>query len=248
MEEVALFVDFENIRYGVRNIYHRELRVDLLMEKARSYGLVRVAKAYGDFVKEHPRFLRELYNVGIEAVNLPKRSVGPREWKNSVDIYLVMDMVECLLEKDNIGTYLLMAGDRDFIRITTLARNRFNKKVIISAVPPISLDLSAVATDCDPFVPPPLDDELRMDELIRKTELLEKIRPFVSRKYLSDTAAADPKFEFMSAQESWAFVSQAIASGMFESYLYAGKYKALKLNRSEPRVARVLHLPQEEGA
>jgi hypothetical protein len=73
MEEVGLFVDFENIRYGVRNIYHRELRADLLMEKAKSYGLVMVAKAYGDFAKEHPKFLRELYNVGIEAVNLPKR-------------------------------------------------------------------------------------------------------------------------------------------------------------------------------
>jgi hypothetical protein len=55
-----------------------------------------------------------------------------------------------------------------------------------------------------------------------------------------------PKFEFMSAQESWEFVSQAIDGGLFENYLYAGKYKALKSNRSEPRVAGVLHTT--EGA
>ncbi len=37
------------------------------MEKAKSYGLVRVAKTYGVFIKEHSKFLRELYNVGIDA-------------------------------------------------------------------------------------------------------------------------------------------------------------------------------------
>ncbi len=140
-----------------------------------------------------------------------------------------------------------MAGDRDFIKMTTLARNRFNKRVTISAVPPISLDLSAVATDCDPFLLPPLDDERRRDELIRKTELLDKFRPSISRSYLSDTAAADPEFEFMSPQEGCDFVSAAIAEGIFENYLYSGKYKALKLNRSHPHVVQLLSTSAPEG-
>ena len=243
MDEVGLFVDFENLRYGVRNAYHRELNVNLLMDKAKSYGVVRLAKAYADFASEHPaKFMRQLYTVGIEAVNLPKRQVSPHERKNSADIHIIMDMVESLLGQPGISTYLLMAGDSDYIRIVTLARNRFGRKIVVSGVPgTISQDLIAAAGGgFDPFVPPLLGREERMEKLIKKAEQLEKIRLYITFKYISDALASDAEFEFESSKQSMDFVSQAINEGFFERYLYQEKYKALRLNREAPRVMETL--------
>ncbi len=243
MKEVGLFVDFENVRYGVRNTYHRELNVSLLMEKAKSYGTVRLAKAYADFATEHPaKFMRQLYTTGIEAVNLPKRQVGPHERKNSADIHIIMDMVESLLGQPSIGTYVLMAGDSDYIRIVTLARNRFEKKVIISGVPgTMSQDLIAAAGGkFDPFVPPPLSSEERIEKLIRKVDQLEKMRLYLTFKYISDAAASDAEFEFETNKQSMDFVSQVINEEIFERYTYQKRYKALRLNRVNTKVVDVL--------
>ena len=66
--EVALFIDFENIRYSVLNTYHRELSGTMLMDIGRRYGLVTLARAYADF-EEHPeRVQRDLQISGISAV------------------------------------------------------------------------------------------------------------------------------------------------------------------------------------
>ncbi len=239
MGEVALFVDFENIRYGVNNTYHRELRVDFIMEKAMSYGPVRVAKAYADFTTEHPeKFMRQLYIAGIQAVNLSKRQVSRYERKNSADIHLIMDMVDTLLEQPSIDLYLLAAGDSDYIRIVTLTRNRFKHRVVIAGIPgTVSQDLiDAAGGEFEPLVPPPVDEKKRMEDLIRKINQLEITRPYITFKYISDAAFTDSKFEFVSTKHSADFVSQMVNEKIFESYLHAGKYKALKLNRSHPLV------------
>ena len=76
--EVALFVDFENIRYSVLNTYHRELSGSMLMEIGRRYGLVTLARSYADF-EEHPeRVQRDLQVSGISAVNVASLQVGER--------------------------------------------------------------------------------------------------------------------------------------------------------------------------
>ena len=61
-EQVALFIDFENIRYSVLNTYHRELSGSMLMDVARRYGLVTLARAYADF-SDHPE---RVQRAGLE--------------------------------------------------------------------------------------------------------------------------------------------------------------------------------------
>ena len=60
--EVALFIDFENVRYGLKNNYGREPDPQMLMAKARKYGPVSQAFAYADFT-EHPDFFRRKLEV-----------------------------------------------------------------------------------------------------------------------------------------------------------------------------------------
>ena len=59
-KEVALFVDFENIREGIRTAYGVELNPSLLIDKARKYGLVNIARAYADFDRVPAELKRDI--------------------------------------------------------------------------------------------------------------------------------------------------------------------------------------------
>jgi hypothetical protein len=68
---------------------------------------------------------------------------------------MLMDMIDCLLDRPTVGTLILMTGDSDFIRVVARARHRFGKRVIISGVPgSVSNDLIAAADAADPIVEP----------------------------------------------------------------------------------------------
>ena len=148
--EVALFIDFENVRYGLKNTYGLEPEPQKLMEKARKYGPVALANAYADFT-EHPEFYRRKLEVaGISPRDIPRRSPDVAH-KSSSDMAMLLDIIDCLLDRPTVTTLILMTGDSDFIRAVARARYRFNKKVVVSGVPGcVSNDLIAAADINDP--------------------------------------------------------------------------------------------------
>ncbi len=152
--EVALFIDFENIRYGLKNNYGREPEPQMLMAKARKYGPVAVASAYADFT-EHPEiFRRKLEVAGITPHDVPRRSPDVAH-KSSADMAMLMDIIDCLLDRPTVNILMLMTGDSDFIRVVARARHRFNKKVVIAGIPgSVSNDLVAAADAADPIGEP----------------------------------------------------------------------------------------------
>lgn len=156
--EVALFIDFENIRHGTLHAYGVEPRASLLIETARKYGLVNIARAYADFEEFPPEVLRDLQVSGITAVNVQAHQVGDRR-KSGADMDMLIDIIETMLDRSAIPTLLFMTGDRDFLRVVTMARNRFGKDVVISGVPgTVSYDLiSAAAGNFDPLEIPGLE-------------------------------------------------------------------------------------------
>lgn len=153
--QVALFIDFENIRFGYLNATGREIDPRLLISVAKKYGYVNKAQAYADF-SEHPDFFRTaLEVVGIRPMDVPKG--GSRQNKRSADMAMLMDIFECLVDSPNIGTLVLMTGDSDFIRIVAYARNRFQKQVVIVGVPGTvsnSLVQAADGSELLPIGPP----------------------------------------------------------------------------------------------
>lgn len=203
--EVALFIDFENVRYGLLNAFGQEPDPHRLMEKARAYGRVVVASAYADFT-EHPSYYRRTLEVaGILPRDIPKRRSGGH--KSSADMVMLMDIVDCLLDRPSVETYILMTGDSDFIRVVTRARHRFGKKVVISAVPgTVSSDLVASADTEDPLIiegapiraagastdHPPLPEGTTYEEaqLIRLIDYLEKNRPYLTLNFIHSYAVS----------------------------------------------------------
>ncbi len=206
--EVALFIDFENIRYGLKNNYGREPDPQLLMAKARKYGPVALAVAYADFT-EHPDFFRRKLEVaGITPRDIPRRSPDVAH-KSSSDMAMLMDIIDCLLDRPTVNTLVLMTGDSDFIRVVARARHRFGKRVVIAGVPgSVSNDLIAAADSADPVVeadwervlpmqsppPPSLDSTLTPEtfasdstelseaerHLIKLIDYLDRNRPYLT--------------------------------------------------------------------
>ncbi len=206
--EVALFIDFENIRYGLKNNYAREPDPQLLMAKARKYGPVSQAYAYADFTEHPDYFRRKLEVAGITPRDIPRRSPDVAH-KSSSDMAMLMDIIDCLLDRPLVNTLILMTGDSDFIRVVARARHRFGKKVIIAGVPgSVSNDLIASADAADPVIesdwipvtlsleppaPPPFestwtpvssnsDSELASAEcqMIRLIDRLERTKPYIT--------------------------------------------------------------------
>lgn len=155
-EEVAAFIDFENIRYSTINSYGREPDPVLWRDKALKYGLMSVAKAYADF-DQHPQQVRTRLDVaGFEMHHYPVKrttdSQGREKLASRSDLNLVVDIINTALVRPDIKTFLLFSGDKDFIRLVTTLRNRLGLRVVICGVPgSVSPDLVAAAGEEDPL-------------------------------------------------------------------------------------------------
>ncbi len=154
--EVAVFVDFENIRYSTINSFGREPDPVTWRDKALGYGLMAVARAYADFDQHPPQVRTRLDVAGFEAQHYPaKRTVDQNnreKIESRSDLNYVIDIINTALTRPDIKTFLLFTGDKDFIRIVTTLRNRLGKRVIICGVPgSVSPDLVAAAGEEDPL-------------------------------------------------------------------------------------------------
>jgi uncharacterized LabA/DUF88 family protein len=155
-QELAVFVDFENIRYSTINSFGREPDPLAWRDKALKYGLMSVARAYADFDQHPPQMRTRLDVAGFELHHYPAKrtsdSTGREKIASRSDLNLVIDIINTALVRPDIDTILLFTGDKDFIRLVTTLRNRLGKRVVICGVPgSVSPDLVAAAGEEDPL-------------------------------------------------------------------------------------------------
>jgi NYN domain-containing protein len=72
-DEIALFIDFENIRYSLINVQHREPDPQELIAQARRFGTVMVARAYADWSRQPEFFKGSLTAAMIDRVDCPAK-------------------------------------------------------------------------------------------------------------------------------------------------------------------------------
>src|SRR6266516_5458212 len=72
-EDIALFIDFENIRYSMLNIQRREPDPQELIAVARRYGTVMVARAYADWSRQPEPYKGSLTAAMIDRVDCPAK-------------------------------------------------------------------------------------------------------------------------------------------------------------------------------
>lgn len=183
-EEVAMFIDLENLRYGLLNNYGQEPDFGSLVEKANNYGRPSIMRAYADFT-EHPQEMnRQLQIAGIESINIPvskrytyrKGAEAIERIKNAADMVLALDAVTEAVDADSSGkrkVFLLVTGDRDYVKLVTLLRNRFGQRVVIAGVPGcVAVDLVRAAGESDPIQ---VESPQHVDKQVLKREIVAMV-------------------------------------------------------------------------
>ena len=124
-ERLALYLDFENVAIGARDIgyqFDTAPLLDALAERGRT--VVRRAYADWNLFKE---YRRGLVDSNIELTEIPQRSDSVR--KNAADILMAVDAMELAFTRDFISTFVIVSGDSDFTPLVNRLRE-LNKKVI----------------------------------------------------------------------------------------------------------------------
>jgi hypothetical protein len=142
----AVFIDFENVYYFLKNHYidpqdpHdyalelvRNLR-DSLKTEQRLDSLI--LYAYADFDKLPTGPQGPLYLMGVGT-----RNVLGTDHKNAADMQLCIDALEVLYTRPEIGTFVLVAGDRDYIPVLQHLRRQARQVKVVGFRESVSGDL-----------------------------------------------------------------------------------------------------------
>ncbi|MGI9047955.1 MAG: NYN domain-containing protein [Rubrobacteraceae bacterium] len=135
-EDLAIFIDWENIYISTVTEYHSKPNVSAILEKSREYGRIISATAYadwtdGDFRQAPPT----LYSNGISPRYISARyfpgGKSSKRRTNSIDVMLAVECSDFMHNHPQVGTYVLVTGDGDFIPLVSLLRSQGKNVVVI---------------------------------------------------------------------------------------------------------------------
>jgi len=156
---IAVFVDFENLAIGVRDMKAGRFQIQLVLKRLLEKGRIVYKRAYCDW-SHYKESVQEFHAQGIELLDIPQRKTSG---KNSADIRMVVDALDLCYSKQYIDVFALVSGDSDFSPLVSKLKEN-NKRVIGCGVKSSTSDL--LIANCDEFI--------YYDDLIR---VAKKARP-----------------------------------------------------------------------
>lgn len=186
-EDLAIFIDWENIYISTVTEYKAKPNVSAILEKAREYGRIVSATAYadwteGDFRQAPPT----LYSNGITPKYISARyfpgGKASKRRTNSIDVMLAVECADFLHKHPQVDTYVLVTGDGDFIPLVSLLRSQGKNVVVIGVSEATSYHLIESA-----------------DHFVSYASLLEEERSAKARDTEPKKKAADPYEELVRA-------------------------------------------------
>jgi hypothetical protein len=156
-----------------------------------------------------------------------------------------------VLDRPQVKTFILMTGDRDFIRIAARLRNRFQKVVVISGVPgSLSHDLVQSGTIDDPIEV--TSSQERDKALLRKIDYYEITRHegfYPTFSNLSRFLQHPVNHQMIDPNFVQAKLSQFVADGILEREVIVTELgrelTVTRLNREHPLVREALAEAEE---
>jgi len=132
---IAVFVDFENLAIGVRDMKSGDFKMRLVLKRLLEKGRIVFKRAYCDW-RNYADDVREFHAQGIELIDIPQSKMSG---KNSADIRMVVDALDLCYSKEHIDASPL---------VSKLKEN--NKRVIGCGVKSSTSDL--LIANCDEFI------------------------------------------------------------------------------------------------
>ena len=142
---IAVFVDFENLAIGVREMKSGDFEIRLVLRRLLEKGRIVYKRAYCDW-SHYRDAVREFHSQGIELVDIPQSKMSG---KNSADIRMVVDALDLCYSKHHIDVFALISGDSDFSPLVSKLKEN-NKRVIGCGVKSSTSDL--LIANCDEFI------------------------------------------------------------------------------------------------
>ncbi len=141
----AVFIDFENVYYFLKNHFHdppdlNDIVLDVvrnLRQQLSEKGLDSlISYAYADFERLATAPQGALYLMGVST-----RNVLGTDHKNAADMQLCIDALEVMYTRPEIGTFVLVAGDRDYIPVLQHLRRQARQVLVAGFREAVSGDL-----------------------------------------------------------------------------------------------------------
>lgn len=189
-EDLAIFMDWENIYISTVTEYGTKPNVSAILEKAHEYGRIVSSNAYADWTdSDYRNAPPTLYSNGISPRYISARyfpgGKSSKRRTNSIDVMLAVECADFLHDHPQVDTYVLVTGDGDFIPLVSLLRSRGKKVVVIGVSEATSYHLIESA-----------------DEFISYASLLEEDRAARERDKAPKKEKADPYRELVRAVET----------------------------------------------
>jgi uncharacterized protein (TIGR00288 family) len=142
---IAVFVDFENLAIGVRDMKVGRFEIQLVLKRLLEKGRIVYKRAYCDWSR-YEESVREFHSQGVELIDIPQTRMSG---KNSADIRMVVDALDLCHSKQHIDVFALISGDSDFSPLVSKLKEN-NKRVIGCGVKSSTSDL--LIGNCDEFM------------------------------------------------------------------------------------------------
>src|SRR5208283_4586461 len=152
---IAVFVDFENLAIGVREMKAGKFQIQLVLKRLLEKGRIVFKRAYCDW-RNYEDSVREFHAQGVEMIDIPQSKMSG---KNSADIRMVVDALDLCYSKQHIDTFALLSGDSDFSPLVSKLKEN-DCRVIGCGVKSSTSDM--LIANCDEFI--------YYDDLIRKSK------------------------------------------------------------------------------
>ena len=172
---IAVFVDYENLALGVRDMKGPDFQVQLILKRLLEKGRIVFKRAYCDW-SSYRNQVREFHEQGIEMVDIPRSKMSG---KNSADIHMVVDALDLCYSKQHIDFFALLTGDSDFSPLVSKLKEN-DKRVLGCGVKNSTSNL--LIANCDEFI--------YYDDLVRAASKPRKKTP---RKEKSEAAGGNGK-------------------------------------------------------
>ncbi len=142
---IAVFVDFENLALGVRDMKAGKFQIQLILKRLLEKGRIVFKRAYCDW-RNYEDAVREFHAQGVELIDIPQSKMSG---KNSADIRMVVDALDLCYSKNHIDTFALISGDSDFSPLVSKLKEN-NRRVLGCGVKSSTSDL--LIANCDEFI------------------------------------------------------------------------------------------------
>jgi uncharacterized LabA/DUF88 family protein len=145
--DVALLIDWENLKWGLREQFRAAPNITSLIAAARQHGRLVTARAYADWTHTSLAIdAPNLYRAGIEPIYAQGRHQSDGSpLKNSADVRLAVDTVALCNQLPHVHTYVLVTGDGDLVHPLNFVRLAGHRVVIIAVGATISPMLQSAA-------------------------------------------------------------------------------------------------------